>query len=200
MSIFQVTNEAAKGDALAWLRRSLVEGGALARETSALDLASGSLYLLGTESPSGCDGFDFSVGRGISSAVANLAAEQALRAAAVAGARLLLVEDDLARPSDEVLRGDFATLDETVVRWAYLDVSIGEGVTLLRSGASGYPLNAFVLRVESSNGVGLEPGSSVPRHLVETLAANVHGVIVSAFDAEAFLLWQAEPMTGVVLR
>lgn len=84
-------------------------------------------------------------GRGYSPTEVDRVAAQFFHALAACGAQTLVVEDDLARRGDQHLTGDVAFVDGRVIRWTVLEEgSNAAAVRLLRTGSSGYPLNAFV--------------------------------------------------------
>lgn len=58
-------------------------------------------------------------------------------------------------------------------------------------GASGYPLNAFVI-TKSSSDLGLVDGGDAPERLSQEVAASLLAIVVAAFDAESFLIWTTD--------
>ena len=107
------------------------------------------------------------------------------------GVNLLLVEDDLRLRTDPHLWGNAIFFGDAVVRWLDLLESATDVPEFLRRGASGYPLNAFLLRATSGS-LGLSPGRRLDADAAEAIAERVCGIIVAAYDAEAYLVWLAD--------
>lgn len=105
--------------------------------------------------------------------------------------RYLIIEDDLGRTGDPHVGADVLQIDDRIARVFRLTSSedIGEAVEGLLRGASGYPTNAFVVEVSLTQ---IEYVWSSPSRLTATqldvMLSHVIAVIVSAFDAETFLL------------
>ena len=70
-------------------------------------------------------------------------------------------------------------------------------VETLRSGASGYPLNAFVCEGTPSS-FGLEAGAELDSDALDKLREAVKLVIVAAHDAETHLCWTPEATEQVL--
>ncbi|WDM41844.1 hypothetical protein KV395_00545 [Microbacterium luteolum] len=99
---------------------------------------------------------------------------------------ILVVDDDLARRGDPGL-DDVSFVDDRVIRWLDLRSAPDELTRLIRIGASGYPLNAFIC--DNSSGEAFRPSArSLSESEVDLLAGEVRLVIHSIFDAESFLL------------
>lgn len=96
------------------------------------------------------------------------------------GLQSLLVEDDLRRKGDGGV-SPTALFDGERVFLAGSLKSPAASISMVRS-ASGYPLNAFVSRTVLIVGHDNEIGD------VSTFRANVGAVLVSAFDAESYLV------------
>ncbi|MEA2252004.1 MAG: hypothetical protein QOG70_2246, partial [Solirubrobacteraceae bacterium] len=58
----------------------------------------------------------------------------------------------------------------------------------IRQSASGYPLNAFLITRPAAD-LGLVPGRSVAEGFASEVMKSLAAVVVSAFDAESFLVW-----------
>jgi hypothetical protein len=127
-------------------------------------------------------------GQGLATAVADEFAVRFLRRAEDGGGRSLVVESDLARRGDPHLDADVAYIGNRVLRWVDMPDDPSHGTRLLRSGASGYPLNAFVCD-RSSAELGLFPGADLTETTQSRIAGSVRAIIVSALDAETFLVW-----------
>lgn len=125
-------------------------------------------------------------GRGIKTSAADSLGARLLACLMSAGLHVLLVEDDLARRGDPDLGCDVAFVGERVVRWCETADGSARAVALLRSGSSGYPLNAFLCRA-SVKQLGLESGIEIDAEVQELIVESVEAVIVSVYDAEAFV-------------
>jgi len=124
-------------------------------------------------------------GRGLPSSEADEVARRLLDSAASAGKVTLIVEDDLARRGDpRVERATF--VGDRVLRWEEVADDASNAATLLRKGSSGYPLNAYLCSGVAAD-LGLAPEADLSPDLQGRLAEAVVGVIVSVWDAEAFV-------------
>lgn len=169
-----------------WVRGSLGQGSDLARLIGArLSTLSTALLLV---EPSRLQGpgpiFDDS-GRGVPTAEADELVKRLLATAARRAKLTLVVEDDLARQGDPRL-GQVAFVGARVLRWEAVDDQATSAVTLLRRGASGYPLNAYVCQGTAAD-LGLSADLQLSPMQQERLADSVLGVLVSVWDAEAFI-------------
>ncbi len=128
-----------------WVRDSLAQGSELsirvARRLS--DLSQAIVIGPTLDESQALDG----QGQGISQVDADVALDRVVDALALTGAKTLVVEDDLARRGDPGLQGQVAFVGGRVLRWT--DLSRAKASRLLRTGASGYPLNAFVCRPDA---------------------------------------------------
>jgi hypothetical protein len=136
--------------------------------------------------------------RGIRTSDVDRLAGQVIARIALAGVRTIVVEDDLARRGDPVLRRDLAYVEDRVVRWVDLIGDPVDGARLLRSGASGYPLNAYACG-PSPGDLGLASGRSLELKELESIAASTRAVLASVFDAEAFVMLML-PELGACLK
>lgn len=133
-------------------------------------------------------------GRGVHPSAADYLAQQVLCRFAASGNQTLIVEDDLARRGDPGLQ-EAAFVGDRVLRWRELGVEAKQAVRLLRSGASGYPLIAYVCRGASAD-VGLEAGTLLDSKKQAALVDSTVAILVTVYDAEAYLLlmshdWEA---------
>jgi hypothetical protein len=126
-------------------------------------------------------------GRGIMRSDSDRVVRLVLGSLATVGLRTLVVEDDLARRGDHVTGGKLAFVDDRIIRWVDLEAGASDGVALLRTGASGYPLNAFG-SVLSAAALGLSEGKSMDSDQQQLFVEGVGAVFVSVFDAEACLM------------
>lgn len=169
-----------------WVQRSLAQGALLSHEVAA---EVGRFVVATLLAPAGhsAGGLD-DVGRGIRSEDADAIALSYLRTRHPHGG-CLLVEDDLALPGDPSLvdqPGDYSVVDGRILRWADLDAPGDLLAWTLRAGSSRFPLNAFVAPVTASQ-AGLLPGAEVRDAVVAGIASQVVAIIVSVFDAEAYV-------------
>lgn len=102
------------------------------------------------------------------------------------GTGILMVEDDTAREGDPGL-ADAVVLEGRVLRWKDLHTDASQLTQLIRRGASGYPLNAFVCH-DGARAVFQQAGDSLSSEDASALAQSVHAVIHSVYDAESFLV------------
>jgi hypothetical protein len=82
-------------------------------------------------------------GRGIQSKDADATTQRVLQCLGRDVVKTVIVEDDLARRGDVIAGADVAFVEDRVLRWTALDNDAAGAVALMRSGSSGYPLNAF---------------------------------------------------------
>jgi hypothetical protein len=101
---------------------------------------------------------------------------------------VLIVEDDLALPTDPNVVEPFGSIGDFVIHWHDLDRDIDGAVQLLRQGASGYPLNAF-LCAGSHDALDLSDAVRLSPRQIEAISASVRAIVVSCFDAETFLVY-----------
>jgi hypothetical protein len=134
----------------------------------------------------------------IEAATADVGLAGVLESLVPAGALCVVIEDDLRRSGDPALERlpvGSAVLGDQVLHWCDLPaVSSSLAVSAIRRSASGYPLNAFIV-TESAAALGLAGGGSVSTDLPSRIVRALDGVIVAAFDAESFLLWDREERT-----
>ena len=116
------------------------------------------------------------------------------------GAKTLLVESDVQRRGDRFAHGaDVAFIDNRVVRWVDVGTSSEDAAGLLRRGATGHPLNAFVCE-DSASDLGLIAEGEVGDEVLKAIVASLIAVVVGAFDTESFVAWlhpEAVPTVAV---
>ncbi len=133
---------------------------------------------------------DFRLSCGLGTNDADNLLRGSLRRLASVGARSVVVEDDLMLRTDPVLVGPVAFVDDRVLRWSSIDPELLDAaVKLLRSGSSGYPLVAYVVD-SSPQFLGLSTGARLGSEFVDRLRRSALAVIVSAFDAETYLVFR----------
>jgi hypothetical protein len=105
----------------------------------------------------------------------------------------LIVEDELASPSDEFLKGfigTFAVVDSTVLYPKMLapETTADDTRKFILGHSSGYPLNAFWMR-----GYELLKPEALCETRLPKLAQRVAAVIVSGWDNESLLVLEFDP-------
>jgi hypothetical protein len=171
-------------EAMDWVRGSLAQGSALAMSMTQHLESLTSAWLVAPEAgqPPRLDEH----GRGFKTRDVDMVAARLLAVLARDRRGVLVVEDDLARRGDRNLGQDVAFVEDRVVRWSEIADHSDRAVTLLRRGSSGYPVNAFVCR-GSARQLRLEPGSEIDAGRQALIVESVRAVIVSVYDAEAFV-------------
>jgi hypothetical protein len=194
MSESLVLVEVERDAAIGWLRQSLAQGHALSSAVLAsVRLSDGRPYVLVPEDMARERVADLAAGGVTSTARADQALEGIFGSILDEGGRCLVVEDDLARSRDPVVStSPFPTafIDGHVARWVDLaaDGAAGEARRLLRMGASGYPLNAFVTSLPAGR-LCLVEGESLD-DIVGLVVGSLIAIVVAAYDAETFLFWR----------
>jgi hypothetical protein len=177
-------------DAVTWVRRSLSLGSSLsASMTSNLSRLPFALLLVPEGGDHGIHALD-DYSRGIRLSDADRIAALLLSRLGAAGAKVLVVEDDLARRGDPGLHGEFAFIGDHVIRWTSVEPGGESACHLLRQGSSGYPLNAFLCR-QSASELGLSAARDLGGSEQEKLEESICAVIVSVYDAEAYVVLSA---------
>jgi len=190
--------EAPKEEAHQWLCDSLGEGFDLSAAVLATDLLRGGQFLTIVSSGFQRSAFDYRTGgvifqEGAREKLAHLLAELRHQ-----GATLVVVEDNIrSRRHPSVSRRGEPTsfIGDRVIHWAEIGTAVNEAAETVAYGASGYPLNAFVVAKASSD-LGLVDGEDAPENLAQEVAANLRAIVVAAFDAESFLIWTRDALTG----
>lgn len=108
------------------------------------------------------------------------------------GASCLVIEDEVALRKDPGLSEwavPSAFFGDRVVHWWDLKPDSGEdAVGAIHASAFGYPLNAFVVTRYAAD-LGLVDGHPAPDGLPKDVASSLQAIIVSAFDATSFAIW-----------
>jgi hypothetical protein len=169
-----------------WVRGSLAQGSDLARlVTQRLPQLTIALVL---SLPSILQGRRLvldDVGRGLSSSASDAVAKEFFMKLAKKMPLTLIVEDDLARRGDPRV-GRAAFVDDRLIRWEEINEDGFRAAKLLRSGASGYPLNAFICR-GSSRELNLEEDRQLLVIEEEQIVDSTDAVVASVWDAEAYV-------------
>lgn len=177
--------------ARSWLERSLAQGFDVSKAILAAAPFDHGCFHAFAPHDAASGQFDFAEG-GIVREYAAVEALAGFLDGLVNGDSCVIVEDDLLRRTDPgVARGTspLAFVGDRVLHWS--DLAPGAGICgseAIRQGASGYPLNAFV-STEASGDLGLLDRQQVLKDVPDRVAASLWAVVVSAFDAESFLVW-----------
>lgn len=105
----------------------------------------------------------------------------------------LLIEDEAAErgdPNIEEWSVPSAFIGDRVVHW--FDLKPGSGaaaMSAINESSSGYPLNAFVV-TRTSTELGLVNRGSLANDIVDTIASSILAIVVAAFDATSFAVWE----------
>lgn len=182
--------------ALPWMQSSLSQGAALSQAVrTTVPWTRGDYFAIAPVGWRSADPLNLAVGGVTSSSAAPLALVRVINELAAGADACLIVEDDLRRADDSATKNlplTSAFIDECLVHWSELPTSSADFVAAtITRGASGYPLNAFVVS-RSCRSLGFEPdvqGTAV----APDVASGVFAIIVSAFDAESFLYWRRSP-------
>lgn len=180
--------------ALPWVQNSLSQGAQLSGAVrSSVEWSRGTFYALVPVSWQQPARLNFARGGVARTTAASIALVTSLYDLAGRTDACLIVEDDLRRaddPATSALPIPSASIDDRVFHWCDLSSSSADEVsTTVRRGASGYPLNAFVVS-RPCQGLGLHPGGRYGPELAYEVASGLAAIIVSAFDGESFLLWR----------
>lgn len=167
-----------------WIDESLARGSRLANlmQPRVERMRHASLLGAPASAPHALD----NTGRGVSSSDANFDVARFLEATRASGICTLLVEDDVARKGDPRLPNDVAFVEDRVIYWTEIAPGARSATRLLRNGSTGYPLNAFI-----SRGSIADMNPFRRRRLdsaLDSICADVSGVIVSVFDDESFVV------------
>ncbi|WP_344013227.1 hypothetical protein [Microbacterium natoriense] len=170
--------------AQAWSRASLEQGSALAEFVSQRLPTATSAFAIVSDADMTPVLDDHS--RSIDHHVVDHLLGEHLHHQASTGAAVLVVEDDLAREGDPGL-ADVVFVEDRVIRWRELQREPSQLVRLIRRGASGYPLNAYVCD-EAARTILRRADRSLTVEGAASLASTVRAVIHSIYDAESYLV------------
>jgi hypothetical protein len=181
--------------ALDWLRYSLRQGEIVSPAAlKFIEEREGYSYVLVPET---IDPVQLSDLRHGMSGTGPTAAQQALvpvlKTLAERGATCVVVEDELSRKNDPKpsLDGLLLTMfvGDKVIHWADLSGGTDAAILTLHRGSGGYPLNAFVTSA-SAEELGLVDGADLDSDIAGAAVGSLMAVIVAAYDAETFLIWE----------
>jgi len=173
-----------------WARSSLGRGSSLARRATRRlpTLTAAVVFAVGIDER---ETFDDS-GRGLTTSAADRAARDFLSTVKQMGNMTLVVEDDTGRRGDPKV-GRVAFVDDRLLRWEGTGDGGLRAADLLRTGAFGYPLNAFLCRAPASD-LGLSADHELTAAEQEVLVDAVCAIIVSVWDAETYLALLSQDM------
>jgi hypothetical protein len=182
--------------ALAWMRESLRDGHAVSSATLAaapFDQGRFRAVVSGDTPEERVSEFRFGgvadAGRG---ADADAALAQLLAGLARRGGSCVVIESDVwdrLSPALARVRAPSAFIGDRVVHWADLEPA-DEAIRTTYASASGYPRNAFIVR-KSCAELGLVDGKSLDASFAGEVTTSLLAVLVAAYDAESFLVWEA---------
>ena len=117
----------------------------------------------------------------------------ALEKFAERGGACVVVEDELHLKRDPKpgLDGLLLTgfVGEKVIHWANLAGGAEDGRLAVDRGSGDYPTNAFVTSV-SAEELGLVDGADLDSGIAGRVVGSLMAVIVAAYDAETFIIWE----------
>lgn len=109
------------------------------------------------------------------------------------GAACVVVEDELSSKRDPKPSLDglllTAFVGERVIHWAGLEGGTDDVIVAVHRGSHGYPLNAFVTSA-SADELGLVDGADLDSDVAGRVVGSLLAVIVAAYDAETFIIWE----------
>jgi hypothetical protein len=113
------------------------------------------------------------------------------------GGSCVVIEDDLRRRHDPAVSlpgvPPSAFIGERVVHWTDIQPA-DKAIATIYAGASGYPRNAFVV-AKSCAELGLADRQELDDTFADSVAKSLLAVLVAAYDAESFLLWEPGGMS-----
>lgn len=185
-----------------WLEYSLTQGFDLSAAVLASDFFSTGSALAVVSNEFSRTEFDYATGGVLDLRLAKLCLARVLCGLAADGAETVLVEDDLMRRWDPVLaQSGLASgfMGQRIIHWGDLRVPCSKAVDTVSRGASGYPLNGFLVTRPAVE-LGLIDAQDVPEHLAQDVVSALIAVVVAAFDAESFLLWLRDSSLAASLQ
>jgi hypothetical protein len=183
---------------LDWLRSSLRQGAVAVISPAALKFIEeheGHAYTLAPEGVDRARLAKPSEGAVITSGTgsAREALTGVLETLAERGAACVVVEDELSlrrhpKPSlDGLLLTGF--IGEKVIHWAGLQAGAEDARLTVDRGSGDYPTNAFVTSA-SAEELGLVDGADLDSGLAGRVVGSLMAVIVAAYDAETYIIWE----------
>jgi hypothetical protein len=182
--------------ALDWLRHSLGQGEAISADAlKAIEESRGRAYAL---APDTVDPARLATPRWGGVIVPGTgspreALGRVLGRLAERGGACVVVEDALSlkrdpKPSlDGLLLTGF--IGTKVIHWANLAGGADDAVVAVNRGSGNYPTNAFVTSA-SADELGLIDGADLDNDIAGPVVASLMAVIVAAYDAETYIIWE----------
>lgn len=138
---------------------------------------------------------DDGVGVGTTRAEADAALEWLLAQLFVAGARAVVVEDDILRRGDQLPPvACVSYAGDRVVWWSELTGDASRAVRTVAGGSTGYPLNGFACAT-TPDAAGLVHEGDLDAGRRDLLAGSAIAIVVSVFDATAYVALTSDPLT-----
>jgi hypothetical protein len=110
------------------------------------------------------------------------------------GGSCVVIEDAVMGPHDPALSlpgvPPSAFIGDHVVHWEAIQPP-ASAIATIYAGSSGYPTNAFVV-AKSCAELGLAEGQDLDEAFAGEVARSLVGVLVAAYDAESFLVWEPD--------
>jgi len=182
--------------ALGWLRHSLGQGEVEVISSAVLKFLEeheGHAYTLAPETADPARLATPRWGGVAGTGGAQAALAKVLEGLAERRATCVLVEDEAnwkryPKPSlDGLLKTAF--VGEQVIHWAGLEGGPEDAIVVVHRGSGGYPTNAFVTSA-SAEELGLVDGADLDSDLAGPVVGSLVAVIVAAYDAETFIIWE----------
>ena len=189
-----ISTEVDQKVALDWLRYSLGQGEVISPAAlKFIEERKGHAYTLAPETVDPARLATPSDGGVTKTGDARAALAKVIATLAGRGAACVVVEDELRQRKDPKPSLDglllTAFVGERVIHWAGLEGGTDAAILTLHRGSHGYPLNAFVTSV-SAEELGLVDGADLDARVGEAVVASLMAVIVAAYDAETFIIWE----------
>jgi hypothetical protein len=180
--------------ALDWLRHSLGQGQVIS--TAALKVIGeqqGHAYTLAPDTVDRARLAKPREGGVVTAGGAQAALATVLKGLAERGATCVVVEDEMSLRRDPKPNLDglllTAFVGEQVIHWAGLEDGTDAAILTLHRGSFGYPTNAFVTS-SSIEELGLVDGADLDPEIAGRVVGSLVAVIVAAYDAETFIVWE----------
>ncbi len=109
------------------------------------------------------------------------------------GGACVVVEDEMSekRDANPNWGGRLLTgfVGEKVIHWANLSGGVDDAVVAVNRGSGDYPTNAFVTSA-SAEELGLVDGADLDSGIAGWVVGSLLAVIVAAYDAETYIIWE----------
>jgi hypothetical protein len=183
--------------ALEWLHHSLKQGGVISSRTlKVVQEREGHAYALLPDTVDAARLANPKRGGVIGTCPVQGTLTRVLNDLAERGAACVVMEDEMRRKTDPNPTADglpTAFVGERVLHWGTLGDDPKPLIQLFHRGSHGYPLNAFVTSAKDEE-LGLVDGADLDDVGVAILVSrSLAALIVAAYDAETFLIWEPGP-------